>query len=193
LKKGDRVFIINGNYDSDLLIDADRYKRGRDGYKILDIDRCKITLDLDYTGDLPWIEDEYDNFIKVHYVRSQREFDYVNDQFIARDVFTNRFSVGQNNIIFVDGAYNSKVGAFLLPNVGNNNGVTQSGFYVRDTNSPADWIDITADFLSNNLTSYLSTNFTNNSRFMVMNENFLFKYFSGFGPGVFPVFHFYTK
>ena len=174
LKKGDRVFIINGNYDSDLLIDTDRYKKGRDGYKILDIDRCKITLDLDYTGDLPWIEDDFDNFIKVYHVRSQREFDYVNDQFIARDVFTNRFSIGQNNIIFVDGAYNSKVGALLLPNVGNNNGVTQSGFYVRDTSSPANWIDITADFLSNNLTPYLSTNFTNNSRFMVMNENFTY-------------------
>jgi hypothetical protein len=174
LKKGDRVFIINGNYDSDLLIDSDRYKRGRDGYKILDIDRCKITLDLDYTGDLPWIEDEYDNFIKVHYVRSQREFDYVNDQFIARDVFTNRFAIGQNNIIFVDGAYNGKISASLLTDLGNNNGVTQSGFYVRDTNKPANWIDITTDFLSNNLGSYLSTNFTNNGRFIVLNENFTY-------------------
>ena len=174
LKKGDRVFIINGNYDSDLLIDADRYKRGRDGYKILDIDRCKITLDLDYTGDLPWIEDEYDNFIKVHYVRSQREFDYVNDQFIARDVFTNRFAIGQNNIIFVDGAYNGKISASLLTDLGNNNGVTQSGFYVRDTSSPANWVDITTDFLSNNLGSYLSTNFTNNGRFIVLNENFTY-------------------
>jgi len=174
LKKGDRVFIINGNYDSDLLIDADRYKRGRDGYKILDIDRCKITLDLDYTGDLPWIEDDYDNFIKVHHVRNQREFDYVNDQYIARDSFANKFEIGQNNIIFVDGAYNGKPPASLLTDLGDNGGVTQSGFYVRDTSSPANWVNITNDFLSNNLTSYLSTNFSNNGRVIVINENFTY-------------------
>ena len=42
LKVGDRVFIIGGNYDSDLLIEEDKYKRGRDGYKILFVDKCRL-------------------------------------------------------------------------------------------------------------------------------------------------------
>ena len=35
LKVGDKVFIINGSYDSNLLIQQDKYKKGRDGYKVL--------------------------------------------------------------------------------------------------------------------------------------------------------------
>src|ERR1035437_7725352 len=50
LKAGDRIFIVNGNYDNDLLIKSDKYKKGRDGYKIISVDRCKIVLDIDYTG-----------------------------------------------------------------------------------------------------------------------------------------------
>ena len=63
LKVGDRVFIVNGNYDSDLLIESDKYKKGRDGYKILYIDNCKVVLDINYTGVLPYKEDIIDNFI----------------------------------------------------------------------------------------------------------------------------------
>ena len=170
LKVGDRVFIINGNYDSDILIDKDRYKKGRDGYKVLDIDRCKITLDIDYTGVLPWIEDSFDNFIKVYHVRNQREFDYVNKQFIARDSYVNKFTIGQNNIIFVDSGYNG-ISSILF---GSNTGVLANGFYVRDTNSLANWINITTDFLSKSTyfeSTILSTNFTNNGRFIVISEN----------------------
>ena len=47
LKEGDRVFIINGNYDSNELIETDKYKKGRDGYKVLFVDYCKIVLDID--------------------------------------------------------------------------------------------------------------------------------------------------
>ncbi len=35
LKVGDRVFIINGYYDSASLVSSDKYKKGRDGYKVL--------------------------------------------------------------------------------------------------------------------------------------------------------------
>jgi hypothetical protein len=57
LKVGDRVFILNGNYDSDSLIISDKYKKGRDGYKILFIENCRIVLDIDYTGVLPYLEE----------------------------------------------------------------------------------------------------------------------------------------
>ena len=44
LNIGDRVFIINGTYDSNLLIQNDKYKKGHDGYKVLFIDKCKVVL-----------------------------------------------------------------------------------------------------------------------------------------------------
>ncbi len=167
LKKGDRVFIVNGNYDSDSLIDIDKYKIGRDGYKILDIDRCKITLDINYTGELPWIEDDVDNFIKVHYVKGQREFDYVNKQFISRDGFSNKFENLQNNFIYVDNSYNG-----LPPGIGENLGVPGPGFYVKIATS---WVLISTDLLTNSLffqSTYLSTNFSNNGRIKIINGNF---------------------
>ena len=70
LKVGDRVFILNGNYDSDSLIISDKYKKGRDGYKILFVDNCQIVLDIDYTGVLPYLEEPIDEFIKVYYIKN---------------------------------------------------------------------------------------------------------------------------
>ena len=79
LKEGDRVFIINGNYDSNELIKSDKYKKGRDGYKVLFIDYCKIALDIDYTGDLPNIGnvesgDNISDYIKIYYIDSYDSF-----------------------------------------------------------------------------------------------------------------------
>ena len=99
LKVGDRVFIINGNYDSDLLIESNKYKRGRDGYKVLYIDNCKVVLDINYTGVTPWKEDIIDNFIKVYYIRNQQEFLHANRQVTTRGgVFNYKFNRYQNNI-----------------------------------------------------------------------------------------------
>lgn len=166
LKKGDRVFIVNGNYDSDALIDVDKYKQGRDGYRILDIDRCKITLDIDYTGDLPWIEEDIDSFIKVFYVRNQREFDYINSQFICRDIYVNKFEIYQNNFIYVDSAYTA-----TLFGLNQNSGVSGAGFWYRTGTT---WNLITNDLLTNSLffQSILSTNFQNNGRIKIMNSKF---------------------
>src|SRR6476620_11225594 len=50
LKVGDKVFIINGAYDSNNLISIDKYKKGRDGYKVLFIDECKVVLDIPFVG-----------------------------------------------------------------------------------------------------------------------------------------------
>ena len=106
LKVGDRVFIINGNYDSDLLIKEDKYKRGRDGYKVLYADRCQIVLDIDYTGELPWLEEDEDNFIKVHFIDSLDDFKYVETALTTRGgTFSRRFNFYQNNIVFSNKDY----------------------------------------------------------------------------------------
>ena len=166
LKVGDRVFIINGVYDSNELISIDKYKRGRDGYKILQIDRCKIVLDIDYTGDKPWMEDSIDNFIKIFYVRNQREFDYINSQFISRDFYVNKYESGQNNFIFCEGSYNG-----ILSGIGQNSGVSGAGFWYRTGTT---WNQITPDLLTNSsfFQSLLSTNFQNNGRIKVINSSF---------------------
>ena len=71
---GDKVFIINGPYDSNSLIQIDKYKKGRDGYEVLYIDNCKIVLDIDYVGYLPSTEnigsksEVFDDFIKIRYL-----------------------------------------------------------------------------------------------------------------------------
>lgn len=132
LKIGDRVFIINGNYDSDLLIKEDKYKRGRDGYKVLFVDNCRIVLDYDYTGVLPMIEEDLDNFVKVHYVESQSDFESVNRQLTTRDgKLDYKFNLYNNNFIFTKNTFASNSG----PAWGINGGITQSGFFVRDDNN----------------------------------------------------------
>ena len=70
LKIGDKVFIINGAYDSNLLIQDNKYKRGYDGYIVLFVDKCRVVLDIDFTGYLPSsesdvVQENFDNFVKV--------------------------------------------------------------------------------------------------------------------------------
>ena len=131
LKVGDRIFIINGNYDSDLLIKEDKYKRGRDGYKVLFVDNCRIVLDYDYTGVLPWIEEDLDNFVKVHYVETRSDFESVNRQLTTRgDTLDYKFNFYQTNFIYTNNIFSANTG----PEWGVNGGITQSGFHVRDDN-----------------------------------------------------------
>lgn len=47
-KVGDKVYIVNGLYDSNVNIQYDTYRIGRDGYDILMVDNCKIVLNLIY-------------------------------------------------------------------------------------------------------------------------------------------------
>jgi uncharacterized delta-60 repeat protein len=103
LNVGDRVFIINGNYDSDLLIKSDKYKAGRDGYKVLFVDKCRIVLDIDYNGLLPWLNEEDDNFIRVYFVDSIDDFISVEKAITTRGgVFDRKFNQAQNNIIYTN-------------------------------------------------------------------------------------------
>lgn len=106
LKEGDRVFIIGGNYDSDELIKSDKYKGGRDGYKVLFVDKCQVVLDIDYDGTKPWQEDDDDNFIRVHYVDNIDDFISVEKAITTRGgVFDRKFNKYQNNIIYTNKNY----------------------------------------------------------------------------------------
>jgi hypothetical protein len=178
LKVGDRVFIVNGNYDSDLLIESNKYKKGRDGYKVLYIDNCRIVLDINYTGVLPWEEDIIDNFIKVYYIRNQQEFLHANRQVTTRDgVFDYKFNHHQNNISFIDQDYTT----FTISGArwGLNGGVVGSpGFFVRNGRTQS-WTNITTEFTdTTNITasySYaLSPTYYNNDRIKIMNGDFTY-------------------
>ena len=168
---GDRVWIINGLYDNNKLIELDKYKKGRDGYKVLFIDKCKIVLDIDYIGTLPYKKYvNEDDFIKVHYVNTREKFINVNQQLTTRNGnLSYRFDIGNNNIIFAEGPGGdytpvySEIGYPFSSNIttpdgdleivnrnhisgyGVNLGILNSyGFFVR--NGSSYWVDITKDF-----------------------------------------------
>ena len=178
LKVGDRVFIVNGNYDSDLLIESDKYKKGRDGYKILYIDNCKVVLDINYTGVKPWKEEIIDNFIKVYYIRNQQEFLHANRQVTTRNgVFDYKFNRYQNTISFIDQDHTTFT--ILSARWGLNGGVIGSpGFFVRNGRTQS-WTNITSAFTNTtNITasySYaLSPTYYNNDRIKIMNSDFTY-------------------
>jgi hypothetical protein len=178
LKVGDKVYILNGNYDSDLLIKKNKYKKGRDGYKVLFVDKCKIALDIDYTGVQPYKLSNDDDFINVYYVRNSSEFLHANRAVSTKNgQFQNKFSY-LNNIIYVDSSYSTS------QDWGINSGVTGSGFYFRS--STASWINITNDIITTGSYSYATQSlglkvmngvFTYNGR--EYRENFIYKWFVG--------------
>lgn len=166
LKIGDRVFIVNGLYDSNTLISENKYKTGRDGYKVLKVDKCKIVLDIDYTGDKPYKIGNIDDFIKIYFIRNKSEFISANRNVTTRGgQFNNKFSYYQNNIIYVDSNYT------VVQNWGINNGVSGSpGFFVRDYNK--NWTNISNDVLSGGYSYSLSPTYTNNDRIKILNGDF---------------------
>lgn len=174
---GDRVFIVNGTYDSNELIKKYKYTRGNDGYKVLYVDRCIVVLDINYTGLLPSDEstievDKYDEFIKVYYVKDEKDFLLVNRQITSGFTSSNpgendlKFNKKQNNFIYVDREY--------VPTVGWGSCIaspTQSGFYNINNGS---WEDVSSTFLSQNFTTLLSNDIDNNHKFIVINGTFNF-------------------
>lgn len=171
LKVGDRVFIINGNYDSNDLITTDKYKKGRDGYKVLFIDGCKIVLDIDYRGDLPWIEDPIDKFIKIYYIRNQSEFlqasRYVTT---GSGVFDYKFSYNQNNIAFFDRTYTNSGKSW-----GRNLGNLSTGFHIKRGPNQT-WLNISSSIINSGaFSSALSLTYPNNNRIKIMNGDFTYQ------------------
>jgi hypothetical protein len=133
LEVGDKVFIINGNYDSDNFISSNNFSSGTDGYTVISIDRCRIILDIDYTGTLPFNQDSPDNYIKIYHIKNQHDFDYINNITInTYNGFQNKFEYGlSNNIVYTDSYF------FGSTNIFGTYSDISYGFYQRTTNLSA--------------------------------------------------------
>ena len=178
LNIGDKVFIINGAYDSNLLIKKDKYKKGRDGYKVLFVDGCKIVLDIEFVGYLPSSEystnqDKFDDFIKVYYVKDENDFLHVNRQITTRGGLVKpKFNPYNNNIIFTD---KSSFPIISEQNEwGNCLGLNSGpGFYIK--NGTFSWTPISSDFMSG---SYSIAAINSNSKILIQNGGFTYNNFT---------------
>jgi hypothetical protein len=166
---GDRVFIINGTYDSNLLIKIDKYKKGRDGYKVLFVDKCQVVLDIEFNGSLPSNEasqpsDDFDDLIKIYYVKDQNDFIHVNRQITTRGGnFDYRYNKNQNNIIFTTEPSYSITGPF-----GESLGLSGGpGFFIK--NGTSTWINISSDFM---LGSYSIAATASANKILILNNSF---------------------
>ena len=170
---GDRVFVINGTYDSNLLITNDKYKKGHDGYKVLFVDKCQVVLDIEFNGSLPSNDvtepsDDFDNLIKVYYVKDQNDFIHVNRQITTRgDNFDYRFNRNQNNIIFSEkqsydptGPWGESLGLLNGP-----------GFFIK--NGTASWINISNDFMIGSYSIATASDASN--KIVILNNSFEFQ------------------
>jgi len=179
---GDKVFIINGNYDSDNFISSSNYSAGIDGYTILDIDRCRVTLDIDYTGNLPSSINNIDEYIKVYHISSQREFDYINNTTINSydNVSNNTYNKFEyklsNNIAFVDSTFSGSTNSIF----GEYGGIANSGFYQRLSNSSGVslWFEL-GNFLGTSSIPFATTgsptySLTNNGKLLIIGEDIIF-------------------
>jgi len=170
LKVGDRVFILNGNYDSDSLIISNKYKKGRDGYKVLFVDNCQIVLDIDYTGVLPYLEEPIDKFIKVYYIKNVQDFLHANRHATTGSAeFDYKFNYYQNNIAFIDQDYTT------TKSWGRNGGIIGSpGFFVK-AGITQSWTNISNDLINSGSYSYaLSPIYSNNDRIKIMESDFTY-------------------
>ena len=191
LMVGDRVFIEGGVYDSDNFISSKKYRLNSDGYKVLYVDRCKLVLDIKYTGELPTNEEEIDNFVKIYVASTQEEFDYYSQVLSLRDdsgIIQNKFDLGFNNFLYLNGTFSIVPNSYNLTSFASDFALTTTpsllgdSFVVRGaTGSPTSsyFVDITSDVFSNNFTPYLNPGFTqslsgffNNGKLRIMNGNF---------------------
>ena len=95
LNVGNRVFITGGNYDSDLIIQDNKFNKLSDGYIVQYVDRTKLVLDIEYTGDLPWNDEPIDSYINIYVANTQDEFNYYlqNISTKSSNYITNKFSL----------------------------------------------------------------------------------------------------
>ena len=166
---GDRVYIVNGNYDNDSLIKKDKYKKGRDGYKILKVEQCKVVLDIDYTGVLPYNDDSLDDYIKVYYIDNLESFVHANRQVTTRGgTFDYKFNYYQNNIAFIDKNQEATKGWGL------NAGVSKTpGFFVREGNQGWSKISDEVVYLGS-FSVAQSPTYKNNGKMLIMDGSFTY-------------------
>ena len=126
LNVGNRVFITGGNYDSDLIIQDNKFNKLSDGYIVQYVDRTKLVLDIEYTGDLPWNDEPIDSYINIYVANTQDEFNYYLQNISTKsfDYVTNKFSLwgtsSNGNVLYTNGTFSLSEGLYGIL------GVTQS-------------------------------------------------------------------
>jgi hypothetical protein len=165
LKIGDRIFIVGGNYDSDVLIQNNKFSKLSDGYTVQYVDKTKIVLDIEYTGVLPWIDEDIDSFIKVYVASNQEEFDYFIQTTSNRDYYylSNRFAssnpFSDNSFLYINGTVSvsgSDYGILGFTNSGSYSLTYSNSFLVLSGTSSGYLRDITTDVMSGSFSQYLS-------------------------------------
>jgi hypothetical protein len=162
LALGDRVFITGGFYDSDLLIQNNKYDKRADGYMVYYVDRTQVVLDIEYTGDLPWSEQDIDDYLKVYVANTQEEFEYFIQAVSTRDFsyLTRRFSqwgpFSNNNILYINGTFNFKsantYGILGFDDGLGNTSLSYSDAFLVLSGTVSGYLtDVTSDIMTNNL------------------------------------------
>lgn len=186
LEKGDRVFIVGGNYDSDLIIQDNKFNKKADGYIVQYVDRTKVVLDIEWVDVNPWNEYPIDDFIKVYVASTQEEFDYFLSNLSGSGnivsgsdrLLSNRFAydsislTSNNNILYANGTFS--IGQSIKYFIGG--AASPDSFMVFDLDTAAtstlqgELLDITSDILSGLQMDLFP--FSENDRLMILNDSF---------------------
>lgn len=178
LKVGDKVYIVGGNYDTETLRDKKKTNPLSNGYTVLSTDRCKVVLNIPYTGIQPTNEEPLDNFTKLYTASDDFEFISYLNTWSARidgDYLRSRFYEGTNNFLVLNGTYSITPGQSGIlgftssTNLSTNQ--TTHGNCVLYRRSDDYLVDITFEFMSGSFSSYLSPTATNNGKVKVMNND----------------------
>ena len=163
---GDKIFIVNGNYDSNEKIKSDKYGKYSDGYRVLQIDGTRITLDIDWTGTNAYENYNYGSFSNIWNARTESEFNYQLDIKIGLDKNTYERSIFLASKF--DGLLNN---SGSTASVNTNNILYYGGsFYIVNQDNRS---DITDAFLSNGLQF---PNISWNERIFIIGEDISFVY-----------------
>jgi hypothetical protein len=180
LKVGDKVFIVGGNYDTETLRTKKKTTPLANGYTVLYVDRCKLALNIPYTGVQPTNEEPLDNFTKLYTASDNFEFTSYLNTWSARldnDYLRSRFYYGTNNFLILNGTYSinpgqSGVQGFTSSTNLSVNPTTHGNcvLYRNNIGGQDYLIDITQEFISGSFSSYINTN-NNNGKIRVMNND----------------------
>lgn len=181
LKVGDKVFIVGGNYDSETLRSKKKTTPLANGYNVLFVDKCKLVLNIPYTGVQPTNEEPIDNFTKIYAANNDFEFNSYLNTWSARvdgDYLKSRFYYETNSFLVINGTYSINTGQSGIQ------GFTSSTNLTVDSNTHGNCvlyrneiggldylIDITAEFLSGSFSTYLSPTAINNGKVRIMNND----------------------
>lgn len=187
---GDRVYILNGNYDSADFIEKSGYGKFSDGYRVLSCDGCKIVLDLDYTGILPYEESKLEDLIFLHNITTQEQFNYINTIFIGLSQSDDAFNSNSQKKLFsqfvgndlggvcmLHGGHIIRTGATFSEKNDNllvgTSGVDANKFYIKGLNNQ--WIDITTRVENNELLFIKSdtVNTVGSEKLIIIGEDFI--------------------